>query len=263
MKKANLIVIGAVIIGLGIGTAIGLQQIKSSEPTIASPEETQENSIEEQKAAIREFRGEPNLELEYVKTKSHATQFGIAKEVKGENTYYYETPDEYKYPVAVYQEKEMIGGGCEVFEYEVDVETNEIVEVRIIYPGSYYGMEKEMTREELNQKCQKTHEFLETPSLANLEEIAIDFLKKHAEKTWVRMNDFEEFKSQLIYSSKGNNHWWKWVDKNYQYYSLPEGFEITGIPPTVQVGISSGGYLINYHNNTSYFELAMQAHDQK
>jgi len=45
MKKANLIVIGAIIVGLGIGTIIGLQQVKDSETTVAQEGNTQEESI--------------------------------------------------------------------------------------------------------------------------------------------------------------------------------------------------------------------------
>lgn len=215
--------------------------------------------------AIKGFRRNPDLELEYIDTYSCATQFGIGKEVEGEKGYYYETPEEYRIPVEVYQEKEMIGGGCQTYEYEVDTQTNEIVEMRMTYPRKYYVMEAEMTREELMQRCQKTHDFLEYPMLSQteLEEIAMNFLKTRTKKVWVHLKDFEEFKSQLTYSSKGNNHWWRWEDKDFQYYSLPAGFAITGLPPTVQVGISSGGHIINYINNTSHFESVMQIYDQK
>ena len=45
MSKKNLFIIGAVIIGLGIGTIIGLQQIKSSEITTAQEESNQEEAV--------------------------------------------------------------------------------------------------------------------------------------------------------------------------------------------------------------------------
>ena len=45
MNKKYLLIIGAVIIGLGIGTAIGLQQIKSSEITTAQEENSQEEAV--------------------------------------------------------------------------------------------------------------------------------------------------------------------------------------------------------------------------
>ena len=45
MNKKYLLIIGAVIIGLGIGTVIGLQQIKSSEITTAQEENNQEEAV--------------------------------------------------------------------------------------------------------------------------------------------------------------------------------------------------------------------------
>lgn len=130
----------------------------------------------------------------------------------------------------------------------------------MVYPERYYEMKKEMTREELNQICQKTHEFLSTPpfSQRKIEEFAMNFLKFHRP-----LKGFEEFKKQLVNYSKGDIYWWRWEDKNYKYYSLPEGYEITGLPPTIQVGFSRGRQIVNYINNITFFESIAESYDQK
>lgn len=134
-NKKIIIAIGVTAIVLAIGATIYFQKSKPPEVSTALPEEINEGLFEERIKnledikAIRNFRTQPELKLVYTETRPHATQFGIGKEVKRENTYYYETPDKYKIPVRVYQEKKMIGDGCQVFEYEVDAKTHKVVEM--------------------------------------------------------------------------------------------------------------------------------------
>lgn len=204
--------------------------------------------------AIREFRGKPDLELEYISTRSSPTQFGIGKIIKqGEGMMAYDTPDELKIPVEVYQEKELIGDGCEVYEYEVDTETNKVIEMRIVYPTKRYEMEAKMPREEFMQRCQKGWEFLEYPLLTQtkLEEIAMNFLK-------MNIKNFEEIKDEFVYQPSTTNpkkiasqHTWRWVGEKPE---LPEGWMVE-MPPVIQLMISCGGHIINYQNTVDSFRV--------
>jgi hypothetical protein len=76
-KLLILLIIGAVIVGLGIGTVIGLQQIKSSEITTAQEENTQEETISQE------------LTPEQIREKVKETCFGtgVAKKLHDPNMF--------------------------------------------------------------------------------------------------------------------------------------------------------------------------------
>jgi hypothetical protein len=72
MKKANLIIIGAVIIGLGIGTAIGLQQIKNTKTTIA----------EESNKASETAQTSDQVLVEYYQTRTAEQREAVMEKIK-------------------------------------------------------------------------------------------------------------------------------------------------------------------------------------
>jgi len=213
----------------------------------ARPEADQQKAMD----AIRQFREKPELELVYVKTYPHPTKFGIGKIIRQDgNSTVSETPEEYNVPVEIYQEKEPIGGGCEVYEYEVDIETNKIVEMRIVYPAGYD--QYELTPEE-KVKCDKTDEFLYRPlyTEAQLEEIAMTFLKKH-------VANFDKIKDEFVYrpstadsNSIADKRFWRWTGEKPE---VPEGW-LVDTPPVINLLMASSGEIIQYGNNTDSFRI--------
>lgn len=203
------------------------------------------------KEVIRQFREKPGLELVYVKTYPQPTKFGIGKIVsQGENSTQTEIPEGYSVPVEIYQEKEPIGGGCEVYEYEVDIETNKVVEMRIVYPAEYD--QYELSQEE-QVKCDETDEFLYRPlyTEAQLEETAMNFLKEH-------VANFEEIKDEFVYRpSEANSQniaakrFWRWTGEKPE---VPEGWMVD-TPPVINLLLASSGEIIQYGDNTDSFRV--------
>jgi hypothetical protein len=169
---------------------------------------------------------------------------------QGENSTQTEIPEGYSVPVEIYQEKEPIGGGCEVYEYEIDVETNKIVEIRIVYPAEYD--QYELSQEE-QAKCGKTDEFLYRPLYTDvqLQEIAMNFLKKH-------VANFDEIKGEFVYRpSEANSQnivakrFWRWTGKKPE---VPEGWMVD-TPPVINLLLASSGEIIQYGDNTDSFRI--------
>ena len=356
MNKNKLLIIGAIIIGLGIGTAIGLQQIKSSEPTTAQEESQEENSIEEQKAAIRKqiqeiseewrqkiqkvfekqkeegcvelkeiemlesetgnkvtekhwrtvstegicgelaeqrqelgqersrkmkelnkqidlltarpeeererakesirkFMARPDLELEYLRTSSPSNfTVGVVTEIS-EGGYKIETPEEWKRKAEIYQQKEYIGDTCEVYEYEVDIRNNEVVQVGVRYPQEGVIPQPMIhLQDKYNEECQNTRS-LEIPILTmpEIEETAMGYLRRG-------VKNFNEIKDEFVYEGSAKDpkrisahHAWIWEDKDYE---LPEGLtaQAPSEVPTIWSRVSCGGHLIMYLNTVGLFE---------
>ncbi len=213
----------------------------------ARPEEERQKAME----AIKEFRENPELELAYIHTYSHPTQLGIGKIIsQDENTTGMETPEEYQMPVEIYQEKEPIGGGCEIYEYEIDIETNKVLQMRMVYPEGYNDLEMNEVEKE---KCDKTSEFLYRPlyTEAELEEIAMDFLRKHVE-------NFEEIKDEFVYRPSTANpetiasqRFWRWTGEKPE---VPEGWMVD-MPPVINLLLSCSGEILQYGDNTDCFRI--------
>ncbi len=72
MKKTNLIIIGAVIVGLGIGTIIGLQQIKNTKTTIA----------EESNKASETAQTSDQVLAEYYQTRTAEQRAEVIEKIK-------------------------------------------------------------------------------------------------------------------------------------------------------------------------------------
>lgn len=134
MNKKNLLIIGAIVIGLGVGTIIGLEQIRNTDVTTASPEMNQEETInqkltpeqvlaeynqtrtvgqrDEAIAKIKSIFGE-NLEITFKEAKTRYYSYGI--------------PDPAIITDFVQLKVIEIYEDSQGFTTEVDAETNEIL----------------------------------------------------------------------------------------------------------------------------------------
>lgn len=205
-----------------------------------------EESIAE--AAIRDFMNIPDLKLEYISTSKHPSNFTVGKTtIIDEGAFKIDTPPEWERPVYIFQQKDYINDQCEVYEYEVSVKTNKVVEVHVVYPEEIQN-QKPTSNKPI--KCDGL-ESLEVPlkSKAEIEEIAMNYLVKG-------VNEFSKIKNDLIYTPSKKDpvnspaaNEWSWQDNDYAW---PEGW--SGESPRVRIIMSSGGKLISYYNNLTLFE---------
>jgi len=224
---------------------------KEADLLTARPEQERAKAIQ----AIKDFMTSPNLELEYIATRSPSNfNVGIKKETYGNNPavstgYTIETPKEWKRKAEIYQQKEYINGTCEVYEYEIDPRNNQIIQVSIRYP-----QEGVIANPKEQKNCANTQS-LETPllTLPELKEIAMNYAKKG-------VNNFEEIKDDFVYQASTENpktipaqNTWLYQNKDYK---LPDGLtaQEPSPYPTVWTTITSGGHLLMYLNTTGLFK---------
>ncbi len=197
---------------------------------------------------IRNFMAKPDLQLQYIRTR-HPSNFNVGTITnQTDNGYTLEDVDGWERKVEVYQQKEYIGNTCEVYEYEVDIRNNEIIQVGIRYP-----QEGVIENPKKQSECQSSQS-LETPILlmADIKDIAMGYVQRG-------VKNFDTIKGQFIYEGSSTNpktisahNAWIYENKDYK---LPEGLTAT-VPsevPTIWSRISSGGYLIMYLNTTGLF----------
>jgi len=198
---------------------------------------------------IRDFMAKPDLQLQYIRTR-HPSNFNVGTITnQTDNGYTLEDVDGWERKVEVYQQKEYIGKTCEVYEYEVDIRNNEIVQVGIRYP-----QEGVIENPKKQEECQDARS-LETPllTLSEIEKIAMGYAERG-------VRNFNTIKGQFIYEGSSTNpktisahNAWIYENKDYK---LPEGLTAT-VPsevPTIWARVSSGGYLIMYLNTTGLFK---------
>lgn len=205
--------------------------------------------------AIRDFMANPNLELEYIATRSPSNfNVGIKKETYGNNPAIstgstMETPKEWERKTEIYQQKEYINGTCEVYEYEIDPRNNQIIQVSIRYPQEGIIVNPKEQKDCANSQS------LETPllTLPELKEIAMNYAKKG-------VNNFEEIKNDFVYQASTENpktipaqNTWLYQNKDYK---LPDGLtaQEPSPYPTIWATITSGGHLLWYLNTTGLFQ---------
>lgn len=211
----------------------------------ARPESERQKAME----AIRTFMAAPNLQLQYINTR-HPSNFNVGVITNQDaGGYTMEDVDGWERKVEVYQQKEYIEKTCEVYEYEVDIRNNEIVQVGIRYP-----QEGVIENPKKQEECQDTHS-LETPllTLSEIEGIAMGYVQRG-------VKNFDAIKDKFIYEGSSQSpktisahNAWIYENKDYK---LPEGLTAT-VPsevPTIWSRVSSGGYLIMYLNTTGLFE---------
>lgn len=207
-----------------------------------------ESELAKAKSAIRTFIGEPNLELVFMTQKRHPANFSVLSNVKqNDGGFTADTPEEWYRPVYIFQQTNYIDDRCEVYQYQVTIKTNQVVEIGLVYP--------EKLSEEGTGKC-VNYGSLETPlkTKAEIEQIAFAYFGRDPEHTrFMLRSDIQPqyFPSKPGAANPAQNEW-RWEDKNI---SLPDG--LTGDPwqhPIARIIISSGGKLIYYLNTTDLFK---------
>lgn len=207
-----------------------------------------ESELAKAESAIRTFMGEPNLELVYLTQKRHPANFSVLSNVKqNDGGFTADTPEEWYRPVYIFQQKNYINDRCEVYQYQVTIKTNQVVEIGLVYP--------EKLSEEGTGKC-VNYGSLETPlkTKAEIEQIAFAYFGRDPEHTKFMLRS--DIQPQYIPSKPGAanpaQNEWRWEDKSV---SLPDG--LTGDPwqhPIARIIISSGGKMIYYLNTTDLFK---------
>lgn len=218
---------------------------------IARPEQERVKAMQ----AIRDFMTNPNLELEYIATRSPSNfNVGVEKVIPSNNptvsdSSTMETPEEWERKVEVYQQKEYIGDTCEIYEYEVGARNNQIIQVGVRYP------QQGVIASPKKQEDCGNFQSLETPllTLPELKEIAIGYFQKG-------VKNFDEIKDKFSYEGSTQNpksipaqNTWIWQNKEYK---LPDGLtaQAPSEYPTVWATITSGGHLMMYLNTTDLFQ---------
>lgn len=233
MNKKH-ITIGAVIITvLLIVIALVSIDARNNTPEVTT---TEDNTSDAGITAIKSFMAQPDLELEYTRTKS-PTNFTVGKTEPfpdgggGRTT----VPDEWKRSVGVYRQQN-IDNKCQLYMYEVDVRNNQIVEVQ---PAPNVPIGTELANEQ--GACQTQ---LKAVTDAEAKQTAEDYLKRN-------INNYEKIKDQFKYT-KGDRYIWLYEDRSYK---APEGLTSEPYPyPTIRIIVSREGYLIGYINTTGLYK---------
>lgn len=208
---------------------------------ISPYEET--DKIEKAKEAVGKFMDDPNIDLVYSYFSYHPSNFfvGVISDQNKESRAMSGSP-EWMRPVYIFQEKKFINNDCQVYQYEVNAETYEVVEIQTTWPRWFQAEEKTdcpdvysrpaKSREELEEAALKF--FLDVPKYNNLllRSDGLDISPKFTE---------------LKYSYD-----WLWENESI---SLPEG--LTGDPfqhPAIRVMLTKDGRLDYYLNTTELFE---------
>jgi len=197
-------------------------------------------------ASIRTFMAKPDLELVYTGTR-HPSNFNVGVITnQDEGGYTMESFSGWERRVEVYQQKEYINDRCEVYEYEVDVRNNQIVEIHVRYPDGLAGMS--------SGKC-ASYGSMEVPlkTKDEIEKVAFSYLGRDPEHTkfLIRSDIQPEYLPSKTTAKNPAMNEWRWEDKSYK---LPEGLTSDPFPyPMIRIIISSGGKLVYYLNTTELF----------
>lgn len=264
MKKFNPTILIVIAIAVLMGVVGGIYYYLSATkiPKIDNPsinqsvsetaiEEPNQNELVKVEENIRSFMASSSLTFQYISTQKNPSNFTVGKTtVIADGAIRIDTPEEWNRSVYIIQQKEYINERCEVYEYEVNTKTDQIVEVHVRYPEEIQNKLSDASGLKASE-CEK-YGSMEIPlkSKAEIEKIAMVFLARN-------VSNFEQIKSQFVYSSskKGAENpavnEWKWEDKSYK---LPEGLSGDLSPyPTIRIIISSGGRLVYYFNSSELF----------
>lgn len=196
--------------------------------------------------SIRTFMGKPDLQLIYIAT-HHPSNFNVGKITNQDaGGFTMEDVSGWERKVEVYQQAEFIDDQCEVYEYEVDVRSNQIVEVHVRYPdGVSIG----------NFECAKLGSmYYPLRSNDQIEQAAYAYLGRVPESTGSMLAS-SVIQPQYIPSMKGAinpaQNEWRWENKNYK---LPDGLYSDAFAyPVLRIIMTSGGKLLYYFNSTKLF----------
>lgn len=244
MTMKKILILFILVISLTACSQNQPQNIINSPATENQQTETDRSQSE---VAIREFMNVPDLKLEYISTSKNPSNFTVGKTtVIDDGAFKIDTPSEWERPVYVFQQEEYINDRCEVYEYEVSADSNQVIEVHVVYPDE---IQNQAPTGDGPIKC-NDYESLEVPlkSKTEIEGRALTYLQRG-------VTDFDKIKDELVYTPSKKDpvnspaaNEWSWQDNEYAW---PEGW--SGENPRVRVIMSSGGKLISYYNNLSLF----------
>lgn len=241
MKKLVLVLL--IVVGLG-GVIWWKQSNKTTSPDFGINTETAQKESPQQKDinAVRFFMANSKLDLIFKGTGLPQPYFMVGKASpldKGGGVRI-DKVSEWERQVNIYEQKDLINGQCEVYEYQTDSRNNTLTAVHIRNLRS--------TEIDSLKASGTTCGGASTVPKLNKEEseaIAFGYLKR-------ALPNFDQIKDQLVYSEKlgGESHEWRFEDKSYK---LPEG--LTGDPysyPVIRIVIY-GDKSILYENTETLF----------
>lgn len=202
-----------------------------------------EKELAKAEQAIRTFMGNPNLELEYITQNRHPSNFAVYKPASNPPADY-DFAEEYDRPVYIFQQKEFANDRCEVYQYQVTIKTNQVVEIGLVYPeGLPAGAS-------ISGQCSK-YGSLETPvkTKDEIEQTIFAYLGRDPEHTKFTLRS--DIQPEFSMSKNPVQYEWKWEDKSYK---MPAGLIADPFPyPMAKIIMSAGGKLIYYLNTTDLF----------
>jgi len=208
----------------------------------ARPESEREKAMQ----AIRTFMGEPNLQLTYIATR-RPSNFNVGKITNQDaGGFTMEDVPGWERKVEVYQQKDFVDDQCEVYEYEVDVRNNQIIEVHVRYPdGVSVGS---------SQCAGLASMYYPLKTKDQIEQAALAYLGRVPESTGSMLAS-SAIQPQYIPSKTNvtnpSQNEYRWENKSYK---LPEGLTSEPFPyPTLRIIMTSGGKLLYYFNSINLF----------
>ena len=208
----------------------------------ARPESEREKAMQ----TIRKFMGEPDLQLTYITTR-RPSNFNVGKITNQDaGGFTMEDVPGWERRVEVYQQKDFVDDQCEVYEYEVDVRNNQLVEVHVRYSDGVSVGSPQCAGQASMYYPLKTKDQIEQGAFA--------YLGRVPESTGSMLAS-SAIQPQYIPSMKGttkpSQNEWRWENTSYK---LPEGLYSDTFPyPVLRIIMTSGGKLLYYFNSTGLF----------
>jgi hypothetical protein len=208
----------------------------------ARPEAEREKAMQ----TIRTFMGEPDLQLTYIATR-RPSNFNVGKITNQDaGGFTMEDVPGWERRVEVYQQKDFVNDQCEVYEYEVDVRNNQIIEVHVRYPdGVSVGSP---------QCAGLVSMYYPLKTKDQIEQAAFAYLGRVPESTGSMLAS-SAIQPQYIPSKTNvtnpSQNEWRWEDKSYK---LPAGLYSDAFSyPVLRIIMTSGGKLLYYFNSINLF----------
>lgn len=211
----------------------------ASQPTNTS---TNANIPQDDKEVIRTFMDKPSLELILVGTDLPMPYFRVGKVTRvgtGENM---DKVDGWVRQVNIYDQKDLINGTCNIYEFNTDARNHNLTAVLI------RGL-RQNEIEALKSNgvtCSTNSGAMPKITKSEAETLAFDYLKRV-------LPNLDQIKDKFEYSFQSNeeSHQWLWEDKTYK---LPEG--LASRPyynPIIRISVN-GDKTISYWNTISLFQ---------
>lgn len=239
----NVLAIAIILVCVFVVGALTLGRFKPNGSTPQSVTTSSNiNTPQDDKAVIRTFMDQPNLELTLVGTDLPMPYFRVGKVTKvgtGENM---DKVDGWVRQVNIYDQKDLINGQCNVYEYHTDLRNHNLtaVIIRGLRQNEIEALKNNGTT------CSSNSVAMPKITKSEAETIAFDYLKRV-------ISNLDQMKDQFAYSLQSNDesHQWLWEDKSYK---LPEG--LASRPyyyPIIRISVN-GDKTISYWNTVSLFQ---------